>query len=59
MTRTLMEAALVPEELNALFDKRTNQQYTRTLLFSSMVDLMGVVVSKSRPSVHAAFMESK
>ncbi|HMA96986.1 MAG TPA: hypothetical protein VKP30_30080 [Polyangiaceae bacterium] len=48
MARTLMEAALVPEELNALFEQTADRQYTRTLLFSSMVDLMGVVVSKSR-----------
>ena len=59
MARTLMEAALVPEELDALFEQHADRQYTRTLLFSSMVDLMAVVVSKSRPSVHAAFRESK
>jgi len=59
MARSLMESALAPEELNALFEKTAERQYTRTLLFSSMVDLMGVVVSKSRPSVHAAFAEAK
>lgn len=59
MARTLMEAALVPEELDALFEQHAERQYTRTLLFSSMVDLMGIVVSKSRPSVHAAFQDSK
>ncbi len=59
MARAMMEAALAPEELDALFEQHADRQYTRTLLFSSMVDLMGIVVSKSRPSVHAAFKEAK
>lgn len=59
MARTLMEVALAPEDLDALFDQHTDRQYTRSLLFSTMVDLMGVVVSKSRPSIHAAFQEVK
>lgn len=40
MARALMEAALIPEELNALFEQAADRQYTRTLLFSAMVDLM-------------------
>jgi len=40
-----------------LFEEHADRQYTRSLLFSTMVDLMGVVVSKSRPSIHAAFQE--
>jgi IS4 transposase len=59
MARTLMEVALAPEDLDALFDQHADRQYTRSLLFSTMVDLMGVVVSKSRPSIHAAFHEVK
>ena len=47
MARTLMEVALAPEDLDALFDQHADRQYTRSLLFSTMVDLMGVVVSKS------------
>jgi hypothetical protein len=59
MTRTMMEVALAPAELDALFDSCSEQQYTRSLLFSSMVDLMGMVVSKVRPSVNAAYQRVK
>ena len=55
MARAAMEHALAPETLDALFDEHTDKQYTRELLFSSVVDLMGVVVSKVAPSVHAAY----
>jgi hypothetical protein len=55
MARVAMEHALAPAALNVLFESHAEQQYTRTLLFSSLVDLMGVVVCKVQPSVHAAF----
>jgi hypothetical protein len=59
MARALMESALAPEELDALFERTAEQQYSRTLMFSAIVDLMGVVVSKSRPSICAAFKDKK
>jgi hypothetical protein len=59
MARALMEAALAPDDLDNLFEVTTESQYTRKILFSSMVDLMGVVVSKSQPSIRAAFEEVK
>jgi hypothetical protein len=55
MARAAMEHALAPETLDALFDEHTDKQYTRDLLFSSVVDLMSVVVGKVAPSVHAAY----
>ncbi|WP_438038995.1 hypothetical protein [Sorangium sp. So ce128] len=55
MARAAMEHALAPEALDELFDEHADKQYTRELLFSSRVDLMGVVVSKVAPSVHAAY----
>jgi hypothetical protein len=55
MARAAMEHALAPEALDALFQAHTEAQYTRELLFSSMVDLMGVVVAKIEPSIHAAY----
>ena len=55
MSRAAMEHALSAAALDAMFDEHSEYQYTRDLLFSSIVDLMGVVVSKSQPSVHAAF----
>ena len=57
MARTMMEMALAREDLDGLFEQHTDRQYTRSLLFSTIVDLMGVVVSKSQPSIHAAFQE--
>lgn len=59
MARALMESALAPEALDVLFARTAEQQYPRTLMFSAIVDLMGVVVSKSRPSLCAAFKEKK
>jgi len=55
MARATIEYALPSEQLDALFDKHAEHQYTRQLLFSSVVDLMGVVVCKIHPSVNAAF----
>jgi IS4 transposase len=55
MARAAMERALAPEALDALFSDHAEQQYTRELLFSSIVDLMGVVVAKIQPSIHAAY----
>jgi IS4 transposase len=57
MARAAMEYALAPDALDALFAQKADQQYTRELLFSSVVDLMGVVVAKIEPSVHAAYQE--
>jgi hypothetical protein len=55
MARATMEHAMTADALDKLFVEHADQQYTRELLFSSVVDLMGVVVSRSQPSVHAAF----
>ena len=55
MARATLEHALAPEALDALFEAHADRQYTRALLFSSVVDLMGVVVGKVAPSVHAAY----
>jgi hypothetical protein len=55
MARATIEHALPSEELDALFDKHAEHQYTRELVFSAVVDLMGVVVGKIQPSVRAAY----
>jgi hypothetical protein len=55
IARAVMEHAMAPEALDALFDEHADKQYTRELVFSSMVDLMSVVVTKIAPSVHAAY----
>ena len=55
MARAAMEHAMAPEALDALFGDHAERQYEKELLFSSVVDLMGVVVCKVQPSVHAAY----
>lgn len=55
MARAAMENALAPEALDEFFDERADKQYTRDLLFSSVVDLMGLVVGGIAPSVNAAY----
>jgi DDE family transposase len=57
MSRSLLERTLTPEVLNALFEDKADTQYTRELTFSSVVDLMGQVVTSAFPSVRAAFLD--
>lgn len=59
MARGLLEHALVPADLDALFTATAEHQYTRALLFSTTVEVMSLVVTGSRPSVHAAFQALK
>jgi hypothetical protein len=55
MARAALEHALAPEAIDALFEQAAQRQYTRTLLFSSVVDLMATVVAKIQPAVNAAY----
>lgn len=55
MSRALMENALAPEALNNIFAEHAEHQYEKRLLFSSVVDLMGLVVCKIQPAVSAAY----
>ena len=55
MVRASLEYALAPEALDALFRDTAESQEEKTLLFSSVVDLMGLVVARVQPSLHAAY----
>jgi|SRR5271155_4174895 len=55
MVRGLMEHVLDPTTVNALFEQHAQKQYTRELLFSDIVDVMGEVVCGTRPSVNAGY----
>src|SRR4051795_13002063 len=57
MVRATLENALNPQALDQLFEHTPQRQYTRTLLFSSIVDLMGTVVCRIRPSINAAYQK--
>jgi len=55
MARGLLELALLPAELDTLFAHTAQRQYTRDRLFSTTVDLMSLVVTAIRPTIHAGF----
>jgi IS4 transposase len=55
MIRGCMEYALSEQFVNEIFETTALQQYTRELLFSDVVDLMGSVVCQVFPSVSAAY----
>ena len=57
MVQMLLERVLHTDKLNALFERATVGQYTRTLLFSSVFEMMNLVVFKTFPSVNAAYKE--
>jgi hypothetical protein len=55
MVRAALEYALAPDALNTLFRDTAELQHEKTLLFSSVVDLMGLVVARVQPSLNAAY----
>jgi Transposase DDE domain len=55
MARGILERCLNPAQLDAWFGSVAEQQYTRTLLFSAVFDLMTQVVLRQQPSVNAAW----
>ena len=55
MVRAALEYALDPAALDALFRDTAELQHEKTLLFSSVVDLMGLVVARVQPSLNAAY----
>ena len=54
MVRALLEASILPHELDQRLEAASHDQYTRELLFSTLIDLMTLTVTKTRPSLHAA-----
>ena len=59
MARAMLERVLNPDQLDRWFDATANAQYTRSLLFSTVLDIMCQVVCGGRPSVHAAYQATK
>jgi Transposase DDE domain len=59
MARTVLERLLDAPRIDALFARTAQQQYTRELLFSSLVQLMSEVVLGVHPTVHAAYQANK
>ena len=55
MVRGILERCLNPERLDAWFERTAEHQYTRTLLFSTVFDLLSQVVCRQQPAVKAAY----
>jgi IS4 transposase len=55
MYRGLMEHVFRPERLDEIFAQNSKVQYERELLFSSLVNLLSLVVCGIQPSVNAAY----
>jgi hypothetical protein len=59
MIRGSLEYALSTEFVNQIFAQTALRQYTRDLLFSDVVDLMGGVVCQVFPSVYAGYQKQR
>jgi len=55
MVRGLLERVLGAEQLDAWYERTVEKQYTRTLLFSAVYNLLSEVVFCIQPSLHAAY----
>jgi transcription termination factor NusB len=55
MAQSVLENAHSPRIVDQLFEDVAEHQYTRKLLFSSVVDLMSLVVCRIRPAVHTVY----
>ncbi|MEJ2417028.1 MAG: hypothetical protein P8Y45_08865 [Exilibacterium sp.] len=53
--RATLEKLFAPEKLDDWFKLNADKQYTKELLFSTIFDLMSLVVFKVFPSVNAAY----
>jgi len=59
MIRGSLEFALSDQFVNQIFETTAQRQYTRELLFSDVVDVMGSVVCQVFPSVNAAYQKQQ
>jgi IS4 transposase len=59
MARLGLQRAIGAEWVNQVFEEHSETQYTRELLFSTVVDLMSLVALGARPSLHAAAQKMK
>lgn len=57
MVRGALEYALPASFLDELFVEHAERQYQGDLLFSTIVEMMSLVVCRIRPSMHAAYQE--
>lgn len=55
MVRATLENVLSADRLNSIFEKHAERQMNKTLMFSTVADIMGMVACRIHPSPHAAF----
>lgn len=59
MVQAILERVFAADKINDLFARHASRQYTRSLLFSVVVELMAFVVLRMRKSVNAAYAPLK
>lgn len=59
MARLGLQRAISAEWVNEVFEEHSKTQYTRELMFSTVVELMSLVALGMRPSLHAAAQKMK
>jgi len=59
MVRATLENVLAADRLDSIFAENAEQQYVGDLLFSTVADIMGLVVCQIHPSVNAAYIDRK
>jgi Transposase DDE domain len=57
MVRGILERVLGADQLDAWFARTAQKQYTRTVLFSTVYDILSQVVFRIKPSVRAAYRD--
>jgi hypothetical protein len=57
MVRGTLERVLGADQLHAWFARTAQKPYTRTVLFSTVYDILSPVVFRSKPSVRAAYRD--
>ena len=59
MVRGTLERVLGADQLDAWFARTAQKQYTRTVFFSTVYDILSQVVFRIKPSVRAAYQDHK
>jgi hypothetical protein len=59
MVRGTLERVLGAEQLDVWFARTAQKQYTRTVLFSTVYDVLSQVVFRIKPSVRAAYRDQE
>lgn len=59
MVRATLENVLSADRLNSIFEKHAERQSNKTLMFSTVAEIMGLVACRIHPSPHAAFQSQK